>query len=171
MSDLLVVTGNGRLGKDAELKYTNNGKAYLNFSVAASTGWGDKKTTNWIECTIWGQQAERLVQYLVKGKQVAFTGEMTIDKWESNGRSGTTVRCSIDHVALINDGTAQSGAARQDDQSREPRRPQQGGQQGYQQQGGGFQPPGGGGFRPPAPQGQQGRQGQQGNDFTDDIPF
>lgn len=158
MSDLLIVSGNGRLGKDPEWKDSKNGQ-FLVFSVAASTGYGDRKTTNWIECSMFGKKAESVAQYLSKGKQVAFSGEMTIEKWESGNGKGTTVRCNISNLSLINDGTANSTAPRGDDQSREPAR------QNIQPKSSGFNPPSTG-FSPP-------KQREPGQDnFSDyEVPF
>lgn len=67
----------GGIGKDAELKFTANGDAICNFSFAASTGYGDKAITTWINCSIWGKRAEALAPMLLKGNRVGITGELT----------------------------------------------------------------------------------------------
>ena len=69
----------GRLGRDAELRFTPQGKAVANFSLASDTGWGEYKTTMWTRVSVWGNQAESLTPYLVKGKQVLVSGEMQVD--------------------------------------------------------------------------------------------
>ena len=46
----------GRLGKDSERKATQNGQM-LKFSVGENVGWGERKTTNWWNCTLFGKQA------------------------------------------------------------------------------------------------------------------
>ena len=67
----------GGIGKDAELKFTANGDAICNFSFAASTGYGDKAITTWINCSIWGKRAETLTPMLTKGTKVGVSGELT----------------------------------------------------------------------------------------------
>ena len=50
----------GRLGKDAEVKEIN-GKNVINFTVAVDTGYGDKKTTLWIDAAKWDAEKYRIV--------------------------------------------------------------------------------------------------------------
>lgn len=54
-----------RIGRDAELKQTNNGKAVLNVPLAYSYG---KEGTQWIEAAMFGERAEKVAQYFTKGK-------------------------------------------------------------------------------------------------------
>jgi single-strand DNA-binding protein len=56
----------GRLTRDAELKYTANNKALANFAIAVS-GYS-KDDVSFFDVRLWGQAAEKLNQYLVKGK-------------------------------------------------------------------------------------------------------
>jgi single-strand DNA-binding protein len=71
--------GIGRLGKDSELKFTKNGDAVLNFTVAVNTGYGDNPKTTWWNCSIFGKRAEALSEYLKKGTQVAVSGAPSND--------------------------------------------------------------------------------------------
>ena len=52
----------GRLGKDPELKYTQNGQAVTNFSLATDEGYskdGNKvEKTEWHRLVVWEKQAE-----------------------------------------------------------------------------------------------------------------
>ena len=68
----------GRLGRDSETKDAN-GKPYLRFTVADDVGFGDKKTTQWVTCTLWGPRAAKLT--LVKGSQVMVWGELTLREY------------------------------------------------------------------------------------------
>ena len=80
MSNTIIVLG--RLGQEAERKQTQSG-SLLKFSVGDSVGYGDKKSTNWWNCTIFGKQAEgSLVDYLTKGAQVQVTGEVSFREYE-----------------------------------------------------------------------------------------
>lgn len=77
------VTIIGRLGRDGEGRVTPAGDRTFSFSVADDVGFGDKKTTNWWNCTLWGKQAEgKITDFLRKGQQVAVMGEIKLREWE-----------------------------------------------------------------------------------------
>lgn len=82
-----VWTFTGRLGADGELRTTQSGEKVLGFRVANDVGFGERKTTQWVDCSIWGRRAEALAQHLTKGKQVVVSGEVTIREFEK--RDGT----------------------------------------------------------------------------------
>ena len=73
MTDFNHVTLIGRLTRDAELKYTPNGFAILNFSIAVNrrrkNGEQWVEEANFFDITLYGKSAENLKQYLIKGKQ------------------------------------------------------------------------------------------------------
>lgn len=87
----------GRIGRDAVTRYTNAGKAVTGWSLAVDSGFGDNKTTTWIDCTLWGERGEKLAQYLTKGSQVGVTGE--IGTREHEGKTYVTLR--VADVTLI----------------------------------------------------------------------
>ena len=93
---MLIATICGNLGKDAEHKTTQNGKSFCAFPLAATVGYGDNKTTMWVDVTRWGEGAQGLSRLLVKGTKVTVTGELTTR--EHNGK--TYLQCRADHVAL-----------------------------------------------------------------------
>lgn len=72
----------GALGRDAELKTTQSGDDILSFSVGSSQGYGDKKTTNWFRCTVWGKRGRSIAQYLTKGTKVTVQGELSIGSYD-----------------------------------------------------------------------------------------
>ena len=89
------ITISGGLGRDAELKYLNNGDPICNFSVAVSQG--RDKGTIWWNCTLFGKRAEALSQYLTKGQSVTVVGTITEREWqdkEGNKRKSMDVRVS-----------------------------------------------------------------------------
>ena len=75
----------GNLTKDAELKYTPSGKSFAVFDIAVNTKYKDKQDTIFWKCTLWN--AEKLIQYLTKGKRVLIEGKIREEKWED--RNGT----------------------------------------------------------------------------------
>lgn len=138
--NLLALTGN--LGSDCRTNNVN-GTAVCNFSVAMKSGYGDNAQTIWVDCALWGKQAEsRLPEFLIKGQQVAVSGEMGTR--EHDGKTYITCRVnSIDLIGKRDDGASGAPAA--------PPAPQQPRQQ---------QAP----VQPQQPQG-------GGMDFDSDIPF
>ena len=66
----------GNLGKDAELKTTAKGDPVLNFSVGVKAGYGEKATTTWANCGMYGKRGEAIAQYMTKGALVGCTGEV-----------------------------------------------------------------------------------------------
>ena len=102
--NVLTITGN--LGKDCRVGQAGN-TSVANFSVAMTSGWGDKKQTIWVECALWGKKAESgLVDYLKKGQQVAVSGEMGTR--EHDGKTYITMRVnSIDLIGGKSDSQGQ----------------------------------------------------------------
>ncbi|MGR2662426.1 single-stranded DNA-binding protein [Chromobacterium haemolyticum] len=76
------ITFDGRLAADAELRYTQSGDPILTFRVASDIGFGERKSTNWFSCQVWGKRGESLKNYLVKGQQVTVYGQLTLREWE-----------------------------------------------------------------------------------------
>jgi single-strand DNA-binding protein len=75
----------GRLTKEAELKYSQQGKCYTSFSIAVNYGWGDRKETDFINCTIFGNEKEHnaavvLAEQGQKGRQIIVTGRLGQNK-------------------------------------------------------------------------------------------
>jgi len=87
MSGINKVIIVGRLGQDPEIRYTPNGQAVANFSVATSEVWLDKQNgekqerTEWHRIVVWGKLAELCRDYLKKGKQVYLEGKLQTRSW------------------------------------------------------------------------------------------
>ena len=86
MSNSVRVIGN--LGKNAEKKMFEGGKSVVNFSVADTRKWKKVGKDNKMESqerTIWwncsSSNAEKIAEYMLKGKMVLVEGNMDIDKW------------------------------------------------------------------------------------------
>lgn len=81
----------GHLGRDPEMRYSADGKAIANFSVATTTAWKDKNSgekkeeTEWHRCAAFGRTAEVVGEYLVKGSAVYCEGRLKTRKWEKDG--------------------------------------------------------------------------------------
>lgn len=81
----------GRLGRDPETRYTGDGQAVTNFSLATDESFknraGEKqKRTEWHRVTLWGKQAETAQQYLHKGSMVYVEGKIQTKEYEKDGQ-------------------------------------------------------------------------------------
>lgn len=77
----------GNLGRDPEVRYTADGKAIANISIATSESWKDKQTGERVEKSEWhrvvffGKLAEVVGEYLTKGSKVYIQGKLRTRKW------------------------------------------------------------------------------------------
>jgi single-strand DNA-binding protein len=76
----------GNLGRDPELRYTPQGNAVCDFSIATNEKKRDKAgefqdVTTWFKVTLWGRQAENASKYLTKGKPVYVEGRLQTEEW------------------------------------------------------------------------------------------
>lgn len=92
----------GYAGKDAELKFTQNGKAFCNFSVAVSHSWkqGDEwqESTNWYNVTVWGERAERIADRIKKGCIVQAVGRVEARIWGEPAKASLDLNASFVQV-------------------------------------------------------------------------
>lgn len=76
----------GNLGKDPEMRYTPNGQAVTQFSVAANRNYqkdGEwQSEVEWFRVVVWGDQGERAAEYLRKGHKVYVEGRIQTRQWE-----------------------------------------------------------------------------------------
>lgn len=92
----------GRLGKDPDVRYTPNGDAVADLSVATSEKFKSREgdyteRTEWHRCVVWRQTAEFAKQYLKKGQLVYVEGKLKTRKWQDksgNNRYSTDIQVS-----------------------------------------------------------------------------
>jgi len=81
----------GRLGRDPEVRYTPDGTAVANFSIATSEEWRDKNSgekkerTEWHRIVAWRRLGEICGQYLTKGREVYVEGRLQTRSYEQDG--------------------------------------------------------------------------------------
>jgi single-strand DNA-binding protein len=101
MTDICAVTLIGRLTRDGEIKQAN-GSPFVNFSVAVN---GRNEKVSFLDVVHFGKAAESLAQYLTKGKQVAVTGNLSVETWETQaGSKRTSVKVYASAVQLLGGG-------------------------------------------------------------------
>lgn len=98
----------GRLGKDPEIRYTTNGSAVANLSVATSEKYKDKNTgqdneiTEWHRIVAFGRLAEIIGEYLKKGSQAYFEGKLRTRKWQDqSGQDRYTTEIVVGHMQML----------------------------------------------------------------------
>jgi single-strand DNA-binding protein len=73
----------GHAGRNATLKYTPNGMAVLEFSIATNSKKKDgTKETFWHNIVVYGQQAEALQNEIMKGSEVWVHGKIQTRSWQ-----------------------------------------------------------------------------------------
>ena len=98
----------GNLGQDPEMRYTANGSAVTNFSVAASRtiGGGDgserREETEWFRVVAWNKLAELVSQHLSKGRKVYIEGRLSTRSWDApDGQKRYTTEVVANQVLFL----------------------------------------------------------------------
>ncbi len=93
----------GNLGDDPDVRFTGQGAAVANLSLATSEAWKDKNTgqqqekTEWHRVVIFGKLAEIAQQYLNKGSKVYIEGKLQTRKWQDkDGQDRYTTEVVVD---------------------------------------------------------------------------
>ena len=114
MSDLNKTILIGRLTKEPEFK-TVGETNIASFSIAYSTGYGDKKKSNYIDCVAFGKTAEVVKNYTKKGSQIAIEGSLEQDSWDGqDGKKNYKTKIRIASLQLLGS-KSDSQAANGDD--------------------------------------------------------
>ncbi|WP_434628274.1 single-stranded DNA-binding protein [Chromobacterium sp. CV08] len=153
------ITFDGRLAADAELRYTPSGEPVLSFRVASDIGFGERKTTNWFSCQVWGKRGESLKNYLAKGQQVTVYGQLTLREWQDkDGNKRVSPDVRVNELSLQGGRNEMGGGA-------------SGGMGGGMDDGYGYNAPAPRQEAPAAPRRQEPKPAPRMDDMDDDIPF
>lgn len=80
---LFKVCGLCRLTRDAELRYSQDGKPILKMGIVTSDKFGDKETQCFLDATVFGKMAETINAYAgEKGTQIFLTGKLQTETWQ-----------------------------------------------------------------------------------------
>ena len=110
----------GNLGQDPESRFTPQGTAVTNLSIATNESWKDQsgeiqERTEWHRVVMYGRMAETAVEYMRKGQMVYIEGRLNTREWEDQNqvkRKTTEIRC--DNFTMLGrrgDGTPQNSDA------------------------------------------------------------
>src|ERR1019366_7253662 len=103
----------GNLTRDPELRQTPNGQNVCSFSLALNRAYKDQggewqEATDYVDCVSWGPLAERVSQYLSKGRRVLVQGRLQSRSWESEGQKRSKVEVLANDVTFL-DGRGAGG--------------------------------------------------------------
>ena len=78
----------GNLGAKPDIRFSSDGKAIANFSVATSESWTDKEgnkqeRTEWHKVSVFGKLADVCQKYLDKGSKIYVEGKLQTRKWDN----------------------------------------------------------------------------------------
>ena len=90
----------GRLVRDVELKYTQDGKAVGNFALAINKRF-KKDEANFINCVAWGKTGELIAQYVKKGNLLGVTGSIETSTWEKDGQKHYKTEVFVDQITFL----------------------------------------------------------------------
>ncbi len=98
----------GNLGNDPEVRYTANGSAVANISLATAESWKDKNTgeqqerTEWHRIVFFSRLAEIVGEYLRKGSQVYIEGRLQTRKWtDKEGQDRYTTEIVANEMQML----------------------------------------------------------------------
>ena len=118
------VTLMGNLTRDPELRQTPTGQNVTSFSLALNRSYKDQsgawqEATDYIDITSWGPLAERVAQYLSKGRRCLVQGRLQSRSWEQDGVKRNKVEVLASDVTFLDarsDGAEQGESGSQSSQ-------------------------------------------------------
>jgi single-strand DNA-binding protein len=98
----------GNLGRDPEVRYSPNGQAVANVTLATSESWKDKTSgekqekTEWHRVVFFGRLAEIAGEYLKKGAQIYIEGRLQTRKWQDkDGKDRYTTEIVANDMQML----------------------------------------------------------------------
>jgi single-strand DNA-binding protein len=108
----------GNLGRDPETRYTADGAAITNITIATSDRWKDKasgemkESTEWHRVAFFGRLAEIAGEYLKKGRPVYVEGRLRTRKWQDkDGQDRYTTEVVAENMQMLGSREGAGGGA------------------------------------------------------------
>lgn len=121
---MIVVQIAGRLGKDAESRFTPAGQKVTTLTMATTVRKAGKEETVWWRVTIWGERYDKMAPYFKKGSALIVIGEMSKPEiWtDKEGRPQVSLDMTADIVRFnpfggSSDRSQENGTSNQSNQS------------------------------------------------------
>lgn len=90
----------GRMTRDCELKYTQDGRAIGNFTIAINKRY-KKDEANFINCVAFGKTAELIAEYVKKGHLLGVAGSIETSSWEKDGQKHYKTEVAVDQMTFL----------------------------------------------------------------------
>lgn len=96
----------GNLTRDPELRQTPSGQSVVSFSLALNRSYKDQsgewqEATDYIDVSAWGPLAERVAQYMTKGRRALVQGRLQSRSWEQDGQKRSKVDVLASDVTFL----------------------------------------------------------------------
>jgi len=98
----------GNVGRDPEVRYSANGDAIANLSIATTERWKDKASgemqekTEWHRLSVFGRKAEVISEYVRKGSSLFVEGRLQTRKWtDKDGNDKYTTEIVVDNFQFV----------------------------------------------------------------------
>src|SRR5947207_37250 len=96
----------GNLTRDPELRQTPNGQSVCSFSLALNRSYKGsdgnwQEATDYVDIVCWGPLAERVAQYVTKGRPVLAHGRLQSRSWEQEGQKRSKVEVVAQDVTFL----------------------------------------------------------------------
>lgn len=110
----VIISGN--LTRDPELRSTQSGMDVMSFGVAVNDRRRNPQTNEWedypnfVDCTMFGNRARSLHQYLSKGTKVAIEGKLRWSQWEREGQKRSKIEVIVDELEFMSSRNSDSSS-------------------------------------------------------------
>lgn len=96
----------GNLTREVEVRYTPKGSAVAEIGLATNRSWKteageDKEEVTFVNCTVWGKQAEAAGKYLKKGRPVFIEGRLHFESWEKDGEKRSALKVQVERLQFL----------------------------------------------------------------------
>lgn len=123
-----VIVGN--IGRTEDVRYSTNGDAVCNFSVAVNEAYTNRngkrqENTEWYRCVAYRRTAEIVGEYGAKGKQVLVRGKMKTRSFEKDGQARQVTELVVAEFQLLGSRDAGGGQGKDAGRSRQAAQRQQ----------------------------------------------
>lgn len=90
----------GTIGRDAEVKSIGDTQV-INFTIAVNIGYGDRKTTQWVDCQKFGEKIG-IAEYLKKGQKVYVSGTPKVQAYaKKDGTPAASLQLRVFEIELL----------------------------------------------------------------------
>lgn len=110
----VIISGN--LTRDVEVRRTQSGMVIASFGVAVNERRKNNQTgewedyTNFVDCSMFGNRADKISPYLVKGTKVAIEGKLRYSQWERDGQKRSKLEVIVDEIEFMSKGEKKQSA-------------------------------------------------------------